>query len=73
MATRTAEGTLELDGYRPFPNLAWRNAIQTRFEIPAILRILGMLLESARAAGVPPSFCGVTCAPCRSRTRRSTL
>lgn len=42
METRTAEGTLELDGYRPFPNLAWRNLVQTRFEIPAILRVLGM-------------------------------
>jgi ubiquinone/menaquinone biosynthesis C-methylase UbiE len=42
MGTRTAGGTLEVDGYRPFPNLVWRNAIQTRFEIPAILRLLGM-------------------------------
>lgn len=42
METRTAGGTLELDGYRPFPNLVWRNTIQTRFEIPAILRLLGM-------------------------------
>jgi ubiquinone/menaquinone biosynthesis C-methylase UbiE len=42
VGTRTPEEALELDGYRPFPNLAWRNAIQTRFEIPAILRVLGM-------------------------------
>jgi ubiquinone/menaquinone biosynthesis C-methylase UbiE len=46
MEMRTAERTLELDGYRPFPNLAWRNAIQTRFEIPAILGILGLPREA---------------------------
>jgi len=29
-------------GYRPFPNLAHRNALQQRFEVPALVRALGL-------------------------------
>ncbi len=49
--------TIEPGGYRPFPNLAWRNALQTRFEIPTILRVLGLphdarILEAGCGPGV---------------------
>ena len=32
--------TIALHDYRPFPNLAWRNAIQTGFELPALTQAL---------------------------------
>lgn len=30
------------DGYREFPNLAHRNALQERLEVPALVRLLGL-------------------------------
>jgi hypothetical protein len=78
METRTAGGTLELDGYQPFPNLVWWNAIQTRFEIPAILRLLGMphdarILEVGCGPGVALPELARRLRPRRRRPRRARV
>ena len=58
------------DGYREFPNLAHRNALQERFEVPALVRLLdlprgGRILEVGCGRGVALPVLSTLCEPTR--------
>ena len=58
------------DGYREFPNLAHRNMLQERLEVPALVRLLdlpraGRVLEVGCGRGVALPALAALCAPTR--------
>lgn len=57
-----------LDGYRPFPNVAWRNAMQELFEVPLLVRLLGLppgqrVLEVGCGRGIALPILAQLCRP----------
>lgn len=56
------------DGYRPFPNIAWRNALQEFLEVPFLVRLLDLprgqrVLEVGCGRGIALSTVAQLCRP----------